>query len=173
MGAFSEYFKGTGEAKVSKSGNYFEEGRYKVKIKAVKALISQEDKTPYFIIETQVLESTCEKIKKDTERSQVIDMSKVMGQPNVKAFIAAVSGVDPSNEEAAALTCAHWKKKLGGMDLSFDNICELCVDEKTNILENVVMDLECYVRRNKNARPDGTFGVFTKHNWLPRDVSKD
>jgi len=171
MGAFSEYFKGTGESKVSKTGNYFEEGRYKVKIKAAKFLLSQEDRTPFFIIETQVLESTSDKIKPGSERSQVIDMSNVMGQPNAKAFVAAVSGVDPSDEEAAALTCAYWKKKLG-MDLTFDQICELCVKDE-NPLENVVMELECFVRRNKKARPDGTFGTFTKHNWLPRDTSKD
>jgi len=171
MGLFGEVFKGTGESKVSKSGSYFEEGSYKIKIKVAKLIISQEDKTPFFIIETEVLESTNDKIKPGAERSQVIDMDNVMGQPNAKSFIAAVSGVDASNENAAALVSRYWSKKLG-QEISFDQICELCVSD-ANPLEGTVMDLECYVRRNKKPRADGTFGTFTKHNWLPRDVSKD
>jgi len=172
MGQFSELFGAVGEAKVTKSGNWFKEGSFKVKLLAVKAILSQEDQSPLFIVETKVLESSNDEIKIGSERSQVIDLTNVMGKPNMKSFIAAVSGVDPVAEDAAAKVCQFWSKKLG-MDLTFAQICDICVDEKTNPLEGTIMDLECVMIRTKpkQGRPEG--GEFTKHNWQPRDTSKD
>ena len=172
MGQFSELFEEAGDAKVSKSGNWFKEGTYKVKLLAVKVIKSQEDNSPLFIVETKVLESSNPEIKVGSERSQVIDLTNVMGKPNMKAFIAAVSGVDPVEENAKEQVCAYWKKKLG-LDLSFGQIVDVCVDEKANPLEGTEMDLECVIQRTKPkpGKPEG--GEFTKHNWQPRDVSKD
>jgi len=172
MGQFSDLFGEVADAKVTKSGNWFKEGTFKVKLLVVKVIKSQEDNSPMLIVETKVLESSNDEIKVGSERSQVVDLTNVMGKPNMKAFIAAVSGVDPVAEDAATQVCKYWAKRLG-MDLSFAQICDICVDEKTNVLENTVMDLECVTIRTKPkpGRPEG--GEFTKHNWQPRDTSKD
>lgn len=155
-------FDGIKDAKVSKSGQWFEEGRYKVKIKAVKVQTSQMNAgKQMFIVETEVLESDCPTITPGMERSQIIKMGEVMTFPNIKAFIAAASGVDPNSENINDEVEAYWQKTIGEFT-PFEKLVENIVSS-ANPLENLVMDLECKVITTKEEKKP-----FTKHFWQPR-----
>jgi hypothetical protein len=87
-------------------------------------------------------------------------MSNVMGLPNVKGFIAAVSGVDPNVDTINDDVEKYWTGILGSFT-SFPAVCELVISAN-NPLEGVSMDLECVEIKKKDGEP------FTKHNWFPR-----
>jgi hypothetical protein len=154
-------FAGIEEAKVFKTGQYFKPGLYTVKIKAVKWVVGSVGKKEFVVIETEVLESNNPEVPVGGERSQVIDYSSVMGQPNVKAFVAAASGVDPGSSNVNDEVSAYWSKTVGE-HLSFEAICDLIVSD-TNPLEDVVLGLECVEVTTKSGDP------FTKHSWQPNE----
>ena len=179
MGKFSNI----GKVSVSKSGQYFTAGNYQVRIKAVKIVPSQAGgNKEYFVIETEVLDSDNPQIKPGSERSHVIDMTNVMSMPNIKAFVAAVSGVDPSSGAINEEVEEYWQKwglEQGiveeGEEVTFERVCDLIVDS-VNILEGTVMDLECTDVITKKEREAAKAAGrdpkadFTKHNWIPRDL---
>jgi len=157
-------FSGIKDASVSKSGQYFKPGHYKVKIKAVKMTKSQAAPSQmFFIIETEVLESDNPDISPGSERSQVIDMSNVMALPNVKAFVAAASGVEPTSETVNEEVEKYWSD-LMGEHISFDVLCDRLVSD-SNPLEGLEMFLECINIVTKKEKKD-----FTKHMWSRREV---
>jgi hypothetical protein len=165
-------FSGTGEATVSKSGSYFKPGKYNIKIKACKLVDSQSGKVrTYFIVETEVLESDNPEIPVGNERSYVIAMDNIMAKPNIKAFVSAVSGVDPLSEQAQQEVEKYWQKELlrreltEGEHVPFDDICELVVDEQIQLFKGIEMRLECEIIKTREKGED-----FTKHNWQPRAV---
>lgn len=161
MGHFSK-IKGT---KVTPSGQWFKPGNYTVKIKACKVVESSQDNRAFFIVETEVLESTNPDITPGMDRSQAIDLTKVMGMPNVKGFVAAASGVDPYTEGLDEQVEAEWARRLAEQGVTekidYEQICELIISE-LNPLRGQVMQLECV---NITKKKDG--GDFTKHNWQP------
>lgn len=163
--ATSGRFKGIKETKVFKTGQFFKEGKFRVKIKAVKWIVSAVDKDEYFIIETEVLESNNIEIKVGDERSHVINMGNVMGLPNVKGFVAAVSGVDPAATEINDLVQAYWSKQLGEY-IDFEQVCELICSD-TNPLKDEEMELTCFMTKTREGND------FTKHVWEPRDVTEE
>ena len=144
MGRFSKI----ADAKVTPSGQYFKEGNYTVKIEACKYVESQADRKEFFIIEP------------GTDRSHVINMNQVMGNPNMKQFVAAASGVDPYCDTVNDLILEEWKRRLGE-PVDMETICELIVSS-ANPLEGQVMKLECTVIQKRSDGED-----FTKHNWQP------
>jgi hypothetical protein len=159
MGVFSRIR----ETKVSGSGQYFEPGLYRVRIKGTKLVDSQKDAgKQFFIVETTVIESSCEKILPGVDRSQVIPLGETMSLPNVKAFVAAASGVDPLDEEVNEKVEAHWSK-IAGEAVDFEKICDLFVT--TNPLQDEEMSLECI-----EITTQGKKQPFTKHNWEPRTI---
>ena len=161
------------EAQVSKSGQYFKEGNYKVRIKAVKLINSQAGPAKqFFVIECEVMQSDNSDIQVGSEKSHVIDMSKVMALPNIKGFMAAISGVDPTCETVNDDVEAFWKQELLKKELieenehvPFDDLCDLVVDEKINLLKDIEMKLECVTIQTREKGQD-----FTKHNWQIRQV---
>jgi hypothetical protein len=160
------------ETQVSKGGNYFKPGNYRVKIKACKLVNSQAGPAKtFFVIECDVLQSDNPDIQIGRERSQVINMANVMGLPNVKQFVAAVSGIEPTSETVNEEVEAYWKKELkrrgltDGEDVPFADICELVSDEKINLFQDIEMKLECTTILTKDKG-----GEFTKHNWQVRQV---
>lgn len=179
MGKFSNI----GKVNVSKSGQYFTAGNYQVRIKEVKIVPSQAGgNKEYFVIETEILDSDNPKIKPGSERSHVIDMSNVMSMPNIKAFIAAVSGVDPQSSTINEEVEAYWQKwgteqKImeAGEEMTFERVCDMIVDP-LNILDGTVMDLECLDVITKKERDAAKAAGrdpkadFTKHNWIPREL---
>lgn len=154
------------EAKVTKTGQYFGPGKYQVKLLVVKEVESTKNSNKeYVAIETKVLASDNPAHPAGAERSQVIDMTNVMGLPNFKGFLAAVSGVDPSMESLNSDVCNYWKSKVES-EITLEQVCELVVSP-ANPLEGLVMDLECVTIKTQAG------GDFTKHIWAPRDVSKE
>jgi hypothetical protein len=148
-------------AKVTKSGQFFIPGRYKVRISAVKEVASQMGKD-FTIIETTVLQSNNPDVPVGASRSHVIDMNNVMGIINIKAFVAAASGVDPTLETVNDQVEAYWKAQdPHGVYRSFAQIVEDLI-VKANILEGAEMDLECVAIRKRDGDP------FTKYNWAIR-----
>ena len=155
-------FKGIEDAKVFKTGQYFKPGKYKVRINAVKDVDSAVGSKSYFIVETTVMESNNPDIPVGGERSHVIDLGNVMGLPNVKAFVAAASGVDSTSPSINDEVTAYWSKQVGE-HLDFEKICNLLVSS-ANPLEGEIMELECFETKTREG------GDFTKHNWLPRVI---
>ena len=161
MGAFSKI----NETKVFGGGQYFEPGHYRVKIKDTKMVDSSQTPGKQFVvIETEVLESDCEKIPAGSERSQVIPLGEQMSLSNVKAFVAAASGVEPLDDDINVKVEKFWTEVLGE-STNFEQICDLIFESGQNPLGDEIMDLECTeIITKKNKQP------FTKHHWQPRVV---
>lgn len=149
-----------------KGGQWFKPGKYRVRITGVKDQPSQKGGKDYTIIETVVLESNNPEIAVGSIRSQVIDMTNVMGMPNVKAFLAAASGVDSTLESVNTDIEAYWRNQdPAGTQWDLEKIIEQLVI-RDNLLADVEMDLECVNVKTQEG------GDFTKHNWETRDVSE-
>ena len=148
------------EASVSRSGQYFKPGNFLVKIEAVKEQESQKESKIWFIIETKVLESDNPDVKVGGDYSQVIDTTNVMFLPNVKGFMAAVSGVEASSETINEEIEKYWEGVMGEY-VSFERVCELVASEG-NPLQGIEIELQCVEIRTKDDRP------FTRHIWQTR-----
>lgn len=147
--------------KVTKSGQFLLPGRYRVKIGGVKEVLSQMGKD-FTIIEMTVLQSNNPDVPVGSPRSQVINMNNVMGLPNIKAFVASASGVEPTSDEVNELVEKFWHDAdPQGVKRDFAEIVEDLIVEQ-NMLEDVEMDLECVQIKTKALEP------FTKHNWAVR-----
>jgi hypothetical protein len=157
----SGWFDGIADATVQKTGQWFHPGKYRVRIKAVKQINGQKgDK--FLVIETEVLESNNPEIQVGAEKSHVIKMGGTMALPNVKAFIAAVSGVDPTLDNVNDLIEEYWfQNNPMGVRLALPQIVEEMV-VKYNALEGVVMGLECVNITTQAGNP------FTKYIWEVR-----
>lgn len=155
-------------AKVAKTGQYFKPGKYKVRVQAVKDVNSQQNGNKnYTVVECVVVESNNPEVPVGAERSQVIDMTNVMGFPNLKAFMAAVSGVDPTLESVNDLVEKFWQDQDPNKKYrTFGDIVEQLV-VKLNILEGTLMDLECIEITKRDGEP------FTKHNWGVRKIEEE
>lgn len=165
MSSFSGKFKGIEDAKVyNRTGQYFKAGQYRVRINAVKWVPASVGSKEFFIVETKVLASNNPEIAVGSERSHVIDMSGVMGLPNVKGFVAAVSGVDPGLTTVNDEVAKYWSTQVGE-HIGFEKICELICSD-ANPLKGEEMELECFDVTTKSGDP------FTKHVWAPRDLTE-
>jgi hypothetical protein len=152
------------DAKVTKTGQYFKPGKYHVRLVAVKDVESQLNKS-FTIIECVVLSSNNPEVPVGADRSQVIDMGNIMGFPNLKAFMAAVSGVDPTLDSVNDDIEKYWQTQHPQRAFtSFPQIVENFV-VRDNLLQDVEMDLECIEITTKAGEP------FTKHVWGIRDVN--
>jgi hypothetical protein len=152
-------------AEVTKTGQYFKPGNYRVRILAVKDVTSRKDGKNYTIIETRVLQSNNVEIPVGSEKSHVIEMSNVMAFPNLKQFISAASGVDPTHPDCNHLVEEYWRQ-MSGTHLPFGKIVEEYI-VRDNMLEGSDMDLECTEISKKDGDP------FTKHTWGIRNVEAD
>lgn len=155
------WFDNIRNVKVSKTGQYFKPGRYHVLIKAVKEVKGQLNRD-FLVIETKVLASNNPEIPVGSEKSHVIPMDKVMGLPNVKGFVAAVSGIDPTLDNVNDAVEDFWAKAHPlGERLPFSRIVDDLII-KQNVLENLEMDLECVQITTREGKP------FTRHDWAVR-----
>jgi hypothetical protein len=134
MGVFSAV---TG-ASVNGGGVYFLAGTYKVKIVAVKMILSRMGEN-MFVIETEILESDAAERRPGTKCSQVINLSKHESAPgNIKGFMAAALDV-PADE----ITEAE---------------CDLACTEE-NPLAGTIMRLACTMTKTRRNTD------FTIHQW--------
>lgn len=134
MGVFSK----VNNASVNGGGVYFLSGSYRVRIAAVKSIISRQGEN-LFVIECDILESDVPERRPNTKCSQVINLSKHESAPgNIKAFMAAAL-----DESADNIT---------------ENECELAVSDQ-NPLEGTIMRLVCTTTKTKRGTD------FTLHQW--------
>lgn len=159
----TEWFDGIEQATVQKTGQWFHPGKYRVQIKAVKKVNGQKGDR-YLVIETKVLESNNPEIQVGDEKSHVIKMGNVMALPNIKAFMGAVSGVDPTLENSNDLIEEYWHRNNPmGVRYSLGKIVDELVVQH-NALEGVEMELECVATTTQEGNP------FTKYNWQVRQA---
>lgn len=89
MGIFSS----VSTANPNGGGVYFLPGTYKVKLAAVKSIVSRA-KDNCFVIEAEILESNVPERQPGTKASQVINMKHDSAPGNIRSFIAAALNVD-------------------------------------------------------------------------------
>lgn len=141
-------FKSIAASKVSSGGVYFLPGNYLVSV--VKAFVMTSRKgTPLVVVECEILESDNPERAVGTRASWVVNMSQDAGPGNVKGFIAAAIGVNPSDTAKVDSEVTP-------------EFCEEAFGE-TNPLMDVRMRLQCSLVKTK-AGSD-----FTRHIWIPSD----
>lgn len=159
MGVFGK----TEQAEVTGKSGYFPPGKHRVMLRRVKVHSGQKGVSC-------IIEATCittdapeDKLKPGQTRAQVIKMNPndTMGPGNVKAFVLAVSGIEPTDPEGAKKAIAVWSEALG-QKLTFEEVCERVFNEKAPLVVGHLMDLECV-----EIKTQGKGLPFTVHNWGP------
>lgn len=171
------YFDNVSAAKVSKSGQYYLPGEYKVRVEACKVVPStQKNGVLYFIVETTCLESDNPDIKEGGAYSQTINMNQIMGMPNIKMFVAAATGIDPFMEDKRNELNDAIEKTWSALlerPMTVEAVCSF-IASSANPLEGVELGLTCVNTRTRPVpgKPEG--GDFTKHQWFPlQDAAAD
>jgi hypothetical protein len=157
-------FAGIDEATPTKGGVYFQPGKYIVEIAAVKTIKSQREKNKdFFVIETEVIASDhtaqANGLKAGSKPSQAIDMGNIMAIPNVKGFVAAVSGVHPDATDLNTQIVAVWQGLTGAV-LNVKQITERII-AGDNPCGGVRLFAEAVEIKTRGGEP------FTKINWAP------
>lgn len=150
-------FRGLDKAEVTGGSQYFLPGSYRVKVEAAKIIQSKKSGSAFFVIECEVLESDNSERRPGTRCSQTIKMGEVMSLPNVKKFIAAATGCDPTAKDVNERVCATFSDATGRR-MSIEDVAEYVVSDE-NPLGEVEMVLNCYEIETKRGTP------FTKHDW--------
>jgi hypothetical protein len=164
MGVFGK----TEQAQVTGKSGYFPPGKHRVCLRLVK--VHTGNKGTNCIIEATCLETDSSLdslgdgqtlLKPGQTRAQVIPMNPkdTMGPVNVKAFVLAVSGFEPTDPEGAQKAIDLWSNVLG-QKLTFEEVCERIFNEKAPLVTGHVMDLECVNIITKEKKLP-----FTVHNW--------
>lgn len=161
-------FSAVAGAEVTGGGVYFLPGNYVVEVDCVKTVRSQKNGKDFWVVECTIIESDNEDRPPKSHASQVVEIAHIMGPINIKAFVAAASGIDPTDEEVNEKLTAVWED-LTEQELSIEQICELICDESDegNPLQGLRMMLECRNIKTK-AKTD-----FTKHFWSPMPDEDD
>ena len=148
-------FGGMQEAKIGQGGVYFLEGRYTVRVVKVFMLDSRRS-GDLFTIEAIILKSTCPQRPVGLKCSWQVKMGQDMALPNIKGFLAACAGADPSNdlEVRAAFT------DQDGRDIS-EETAEMAVSDE-NPLAGIDLDLVVVTISTKEKKMP-----FSKHSWAP------
>jgi hypothetical protein len=144
-------FKGLGQAKAQKGGNYFKDGQYEVEIQRV---LARENKDGHdcFIVETKVVSSTNPEVPVGMECSQVVNLTKHgrSAAGNVKGFLAAALGIDDAD---------NYQPENGqAVDQFWESQAEDAISEEQP-LAGVRMTLNVRTAATKSG------GKFTHHNW--------
>lgn len=152
-------YSGMNEAKTSRStGQYFLPGSYKVEIQSVKWIEGQRGKH-FTVVESKVLQSDNPDISAGSTRSWVVDMANVMALPNLKTFLAVVSGVDPQADDVDRKIEAAWRE---ADDMKVHRDVEQIMEDlviKANVLKGDVLSLECVGITTREGKP------FTRYSW--------
>lgn len=134
---------------------WFEAGKYFVRIDSVQGRDGRGGKV-WFIVEAELLEieSTTDedKMKVGKVYSQTINFSQDMGPINVKRFILAAMGLDPSDSEN--------NDKVGEEEV------DLAVSEEQP-LAGIELWLQCDQIQTKSGNP------FTKYTWFAAEGDEE
>lgn len=144
-------FSGIGGAKVGIGGVYFEAGNYVVKIKAVK-MVESRKKDDLYTVECDIKQSDNPKLKPGTMATYQASAKNDSFLGNVKGFLAACNGADPTSEAELAATFANPKDAEDAAEYSVS---------PDNPLAGTWLNLNCVLKKTK-LQSD-----FTVHNWKP------
>lgn len=139
------FFTGIEQAQMSQGGIYYEVGRYRAKINAVKMITSGRDNSLKFVVETTVLASTNPIRPAGMGVSYVVPQKFMGARGMIKEFIAAAMQVDPRNIEQVNAEVT-------------EAVCEMVVGP-TNPLAGQEVDLE--------VTPAAPGKNWCKHHWFP------
>lgn len=164
-------FAGLGDAKVTAGGIYFDvprdasgketgNGLYRVTITGCKVIQSMRSRETMFIVETNIVSSNVRARPAGMACSQVINLGNIMGLPNVKAFVAAASGVNPAAETVNQEVEKAWQE-ITGRKVTFEQIAEILVSPEQP-LAGLDLKLETAI-----IKTVGKGQPFTKHFWYP------
>ena len=141
-------FSGIGDAQVGQGGVYFLPGEYVVEIIKCFTMRSRK-REDLFIAECLIKESNNPERRPGSKASWVVNFKQDAALGNIKGFVAACSGISPSNQKA--------------VDAEVDEeSCEYAVDDD-NPLAGTLLSLSAV---NKITRAGND---FTLHMWEPYD----
>lgn len=166
-------------AQVFGGGAYFCLGQHKVKIVKTKIVSGQNGVSA--IIECSILDTNAAQVETDPTKvikkgmtvAQVIPdygKAKPLFAQNVKRFVLAACGIEPeSQDEEEARACRFMEKLLEQKpgSMNFEDVCDRIFDEKTNLFEGLVMNVEG-VRRTTKAGEK----IAVPH-WRPADWTEE
>ena len=139
-------FSGIESAKVGAGGVYFLAGLYKVRIVKVTTINSRK-KDDLFIVEAKILESDNKDRKVGSSCSWVVNLKQDAALGNIKGFVAAANGIDPTDEDTV------------NKEVTEEAVEYVCSDD--NPLKDVELNLECTAIKTRAG------GDFTLHKWSP------
>lgn len=84
-------YDGIDKAEVSSGGQYFKPGQYRMRIQSVSEITSRKNIT-FFVVESVVLDTTCEDYQPGATISWLVNMSNDYALGNVKEFAQALGG---------------------------------------------------------------------------------
>jgi len=124
---------------------YFLEGRYTVRILAVREVESRKGDL-FIIVECHILASSNKDVRVGGNYAQAMKWNDDMGPINVKRFILACNGLDPNDDK--------------NNDAVGEEEVDLAVGE-SQPLAGIEIELQCDAIKTRSG------GDFTKHTWLP------
>lgn len=134
------------EAEVSFSGFYLERGTYVVEVKRCFLKKGRSGDT-FFIVEMKVIESNNADRPADCSPSWLVKMSQDAALGNIKGFLAAVNGIDPTDKDAVKAAITR-------------EVADLAVSDP-DILAGVHVGVEVEPVKTKKGTD------FNKHYWSP------
>lgn len=142
-------FDGIEDAQVGMGGVYFLPGKYLVKVLKCITLKSRK-REDLFIAECEIVESDVPERKPGTRASWIVNFKQDAALGNIKGFIAAANGIDPSNEDA--------------VNAEVDSgVCEYAVSNDNPMAGTYIR----LVAVNKKTRSNTD---FTLHLWEPYEA---
>jgi len=139
-------FAGIESARVGGGGIYFLQGIYRVEIVKVFAMKGRKG-DDLFIVETKILESDNAERRVGGSCSWVVNLKHEPALGNIKGFIAAANGIDPTNKAE--------------VDSQVNEEAVEAACHADNPLEGIIIDLEATEIKTKAG------GDFTLHKWSP------
>lgn len=139
-------FTAINQAQVSAGGVYFLPGSYVTEILRVFVMKNWKG-DEFFIAECKILDSDNSERPVGSKASMVVNMDNVSAMGNIKAFLAAASGIDPKNSVRVNAEIT-------------EEIAEIAVAEG-NPFAGTVLELDARIVKTREG------GDFTKHFWSP------
>lgn len=144
-------YGGLGDARANQGGLYMLPGVYEVKVLKVTDMESRKG-DDLFIVELEIVESDNDARRPGMKPSWVVNLKQDAALGNIKGFIAAAMGMDPSDESVSS---DEWEDAV-----------ETAVS-KENPLAGTMMHLECVNIKTREG------GDFTLHRWSESQAAND
>lgn len=140
---------------------YLEDGDYKLKIGKVNVITRRKDKKPFYLIETEVVESNVPARPTGMRCTSMIDLSNAdMRGKNITGFLCAVFGYDPTVLPKDSLM-APWVDPNARRNVEWAEYANWSVQENNPLAGAMV---GCRVTTIQTV---GTGDDFSVHQWIP------